>query len=387
MSALLRPPAECYPEVENLELDIMASLYLRGRVWWCTFRGHDGRRRQRSTGCRDKRNANRIAMHLETQHALVAAGLIPAEDLVLAEKGQIRVEVVRAEFLKSIHSTATRKNFERTLKQFDTHSGITLISVWGTSEVVAKAYAFLVNVQDRGVQSRTRNEHLRALRKFGRYAVKCGYARSSKLDLVERLSEDADQAVVPHAAFTPAEFKRLTAGDNGLYYAFRVWTGIRGSESGRIVRGDLDFDTRATIHVRKEVAKNGLECTLPLAPGLAKRLFAELGMRHARALLFPEIPVRRETRRAWLRRDLAAAKLDPDRFNHRSFRMTFVTWLEAAGVDLGTRQKLRRDRGKGSEKLTVWTYSDASQVVRPLIDGLAATERWYEQKLRKERTA
>ncbi len=359
----------------------MAVLYKRGRVWWCTFRGYDGLRRQRSTQMRDRRLAHRVACHWENQHAFAAAGIIDAADLDLAEKGPVKVAMVRAEFLKTIQSDQARADMTRILAKFDDHSGIALANVWGTATVVAKGYSFLRAVQDTGVQTRRVNDHLKALQQFSRFAFQCGYTKVDQLAKLKRQSATADETVWSHGAFTPAQFEGLSAGDNGLYYAFRTWTGIRGSEVARMVRGDLNFETPATVHVRREVSKNRLECTLPLAPALARRLFAELGMRHAGAPLFPAIPLRRETARAWLSRDLKAAGLSPATFNSRSFRRTFVTWMEAAGVELGARQKLRRDRGKGSDRLTVWTYSDSTQVIQPLCDALAATERWHAAQL------
>lgn len=383
----VRQPAKLetiYDAGANLEAPIMASVYRRKETpfWWAQFVGYDGKRKLRSTRMRQKKMALRVAGHWETQHALVRAGIIAPEDIDFAERGREAPLDLLDQYLRGLPSAKAADDHRSIITSFCESRRVAIAREFGTAVIVTKIEAYLADVYGRGVQHRRVRDYLRAIRRFANFLWRKGYITSDWTLRADYVGGD-DPQKIHHRALMPTEFARLINGDHGLYYFYRVWTGIRGEEVARQARGDLQLDDKPTIHVRREVAKNKLECVMPLAPMLAERLRCSIGMKHAGAVLFEDVPVRRESRDDMLQEDLVAAGIDSEGVNHRSFRKTFVTWLEAAGVEIGVRMKLRRDIGRGSERLTNWTYSDQEQVLPLLRDALMRTEKWYRRQLKE----
>src|SRR5690606_32992415 len=117
--------------------------------------------------------------------------------------------------------------------------------------------------------------------------------------------------------------------------------GLRGSEAVQIVRGDLDLSDKPALHIRKDIAKNGLECTVPLTQALAAQLLEVCGMKPGK--VFGNVAKDAANRRRSFKRHVRKAGLDAG-LNARSFRMTHNTWLRLAGLDDMTIGTLRRDK-------------------------------------------
>lgn len=363
-----------------LEVPSMATVYRRGGIWWCAYRGWDGRRRVESTGVRDKRVARYIAGKRELRHALAAAGELDPIDLETADHGRKPPDEFLDRFLGDLASAWVRRDHETILRDFFQVARVGIVAEFGNPMIVGKIHAYLATI--RGVQVRRRNMHLRAIKRFGEWLYRRTFTRSNEAAKVELLPERADERKVPHRGFTPQEAAALLAAAppaRERWYRFRLWTGLRGEEAIKLRRTDLAGDD---LQVRSEVAKNRLACRLPLCSNLQDFHGLRIGsIGGAHDPLFPEIPTRREERRADLSEDLKAAGLSEQQLNERSFRMTYCTWLEAAGVEIGVRMKLRRDTGRGSERLTNWTYSDWPQVRRLLAAAMDQTVRWHGEQL------
>lgn len=254
-------------------------------------------------------------------------------------------------------------------------SRLTIASDFGSDAMVADLERWLREQREAGLAIETVNKKLWSIQRFGAWLWRGRYIADNAAMRVKPVAKRGEQRKMPHDALTPEQAERLFAGDFGLYYRFRCWTGLRGSEAAMIERRDLDLGEAPTLTIRPEIAKNGYGCTVPLARSLAERLN---GLSVGR--LFPDVPSDRAKRTRLLRQHLDAAGLGRE-INGRSLRMTFVTWLEAAGVELGVRMKLRRDRGGDSVRLTNVTYSDPKQVAAILRAGLTQMEDWHSAAL------
>ncbi len=341
----------------------MTSIYRRGGVWWCSFTGHDGKRRRESCHTRDRRAAMQTATRREHLHWLVAEGIMPVEQLRARDRGR-----------KALSDLAPVEK-DGNASAFIDYARLSIALEFGADQLVADLERWLREQREVGLAIETVNKKLWSVQRFGDWLWRNGYIPANASLRVKPVAKRGEVRKMPHRALTPAEAEGLFAGDFGLYYRFRCFTGLRGSEAALIERRDLDLGDYPTLTVRAEVAKNGHACTMPLARSLAERL-----PKMAIGPIFPDVPRDRAKRTRMLRPHLDSAGLDRE-VNGRSLRMAFVTWLEAAGVELGVRMKLRRDRGGDSVRLTNVTYSDPKQVGAILRAGLSRMEDWYASQL------
>lgn len=368
VDAMLCEPAETpwYDLPATTEDQTMSSVYLRGRVFWCSYTGHDGKRRRETCGTRDRRAAQQTAARREHLHWLVREGLMPIEQLRARDRGR--------EPLDSIKLTAGRDN---NVAAFLAACSLSTASDFGSDGVVAALERWLREQRDLGLVADTVNRKLWSVQRFGDWLWRNGYIATDATKRVRPIVVRGEARKIPHDALTPVQAEALFKGDFGLFYRFRCWTGLRGSEAAKIERRDLNLGDSPTLTVRPEVAKNGYGCTVPIARPLAASI-AAVGMTTGR--IFAEVPADRAKRTRLMREHIEAAGFGKE-INGRSLRMAFVTWLEAAGVELGIRMKLRRDRGGESVRLTNITYSDPKQVMAILRDGIATLENWYARQL------
>lgn len=382
----------------------VASVFTRPRspYWYIQFRDHQGNWVRQSSqirraGAASKREAYFHGLHLEREHARVRNGEVPIEEFIARKKGQTPIDQARDEFLPEIRSKAQRAETAGVLKALIAHSRIELAAQFGTAAVTGKIDRFLRRSLDDGRSIEWVNKQLNAIRRFGDWLWRNGFIFSNETAKVAKMRGTSPRSKL-HRAFTPAEAELLTSKQvnlftmhlgnaeavpelRRLFYLTRFWTGLRGSEAVKIERRDLDLSDEPTLHVRAEVAKNKLECTVPLARPIAAELAESIAMAHPQARVFAGIPTRRDGRRLLLAADLRAVGLADPQLNARSFRMTFSTWLEAAGVEAGARIKLRRDTGRGALKLVNWTYSDGRQTLQVLRRELAKLEAWHAAEL------
>lgn len=352
----------------------MPSVYRRaGRgPLSCSYTGWDGKRRQVSTGVRDVKVAKMIASHLENQHALVRYGLATPDSLILSERGMIDPATLLDRWVDAIDALpASRKLYRSWIAAFIAEARVGTCLEFGAATIVEKLVKWLA---PQACAVETRNKKLVAIRAFGRWLHGGGYCASNRTDGVPLQRPTGERRSV-HRALTAAECDALAAGEWGAYYLFRCLTGVRGTECAKIVCGDLRLDDKPSLHVRREVAKNRLECTVPLCGRAADAMRGHCGMGHPDKAVFPVLACGRSARRdAWLRhRDAAGLGAD---VNERSLRMTFVSWLTASGADLGDVIRLRRDRMRGAEKLAAWNYADDRIIGPRLRAALARMEAW-----------
>lgn len=352
----------------------MASIYLRGRIWWCSYRDCDGHRRRESTGTRNRQWALQTVTRREQLHWMVAEGFLDREQLRIHGRGKTELT---DKTIKDRTGPFVQKFIDaaklRTANDFSSGGVVRQLEKWMRQQHEVD-----------GLAARTVNRKLWQVQAFGDWLVRDEYISVNATKRVQPLRESGEDRKMPHRAFTPQEAERLIAGAPAryrLFYRFQLWTGLRSSEARLIERRDLDLGDKPAVTVRAAVAKNGHECTIPLAKNLAEAL-APLAMKQGQ--VFSHLHESDNARYKELRRHLTALGF-PAEVNGRSFRMSFVTWLLAAGVELGVAMRLRRDLGKGSERLTSHTYNDPRQTAHLLRDGMAQFEAWYVSQIRAGR--
>lgn len=348
------------------EASDMSSVYLRGRVWWCKYRDYNGHQRQESTGTRDKKSALWTANRREHMHWLVREGFISEDQLRTRERGKTLLT-----------DKAIKPRIVPFVQHFIDDAKLRTANDFGSAVVVSRLEKWM-REQAESRAARTVNRKLWQVQAFGDWLVREEYVSTNATRRAEILKESGEDRRMKHRAFTPHEAERFLDGvpeRYRLFYRLRFWTGLRGSEARLIERRDLDLGDKPTLTVRAAVAKNGAEFTIPLAQGLAAAL-APCAMRAPTAQIFDGLPESDNRRDKHLRKHLKALGF-PAEVNGRSFRMSFVSWLLAAGVELGVAMRLRRDLGRGSERLTNHTYNDRRQTAHILRAGIDRLEEWH----------
>lgn len=359
----------------------MASVYRRGGVYWASIRDYQGKRHVFSTGMRNRRDAVLIASTMEVRHAMVRLNLADPSELEGAERRAMAIDPLIDRWgRETIESAPQRRTAVNACKAFCQAAGIKSAGGFSSAELVI-ALQDWVQGEVGKLKRESVNKKLWHVQAFAHWLWSGGYTRFDHAARVRPLKGAAiEDRRIDHRALTPKEAEHLHAGDElyPLLWRMRLWTGVRGEEAMRLERRDFDFE-KLVLHIRKEVSKNGLEAWLPLTVDLGAQLGDRFGLQHAGARVFASLSNDRTRRSDALQK--RCEELGLERINERSMRMTFVTWLEAAHVELGVRMKLRRDKGRGSERLTAWTYSDSAQVMAPLRKGVDQMAAWHAAEL------
>jgi len=396
----------------------MTSVYPRGGIWWGKFKAWDDRWQPVSTGERiglgsDAVRASRQKAYEyiellqrrenDKRHA-VKLGLVDACDVDVIDLGHTSIAEAQQKYLATIESISQRRRVAGVLNAFMNHSRLQVVKAFGSRRVIQKVRDYLDAEVAIGNTRAWINNQRAYIAKFGKWMEDEGYIADNQTDKVRSVG-GVDDRVIVHRGFTVHEMQHLIAGEANLFtlaanvstipaerrlqYRFHLDTGIRGEEAMKMVRGDFELSNpqESHVHVRKEVAKNGLECCLPILPALAQDLSDAIGMAHPKTPLFRRVSRGRNTRLDHLAKDLKSAAVNSEGINWRSFRMTFCSHLEAAGIELGMRMKLRRDVGRGSERLAVWTYSSWKIVMPTVRAALMAMDTWRQTELAKPQRA
>lgn len=365
----------------------MPSVYRRGGrgPWWAAFTGYDGQRRKVSTRVHNHATAKQMANLLEAQHGLVRMGLASPDALLTAQRGVTDPELLVEEWKGTLTGKLDENKRIRAswVRSFLKEQRIVACATFASPEIIERLTKWIDTKQ----AQETRGKKLAAVRAFGTYLVEHGYCHTNKADAMAAPKPDGKRRIV-HLSLEAADAEALWAHPTrGLYYRFRCFTGVRGSEACQLLRSDFVLDDKPRMTVRAEVAKNGLEVTVPLAKHLAERMAEAVGMAHPAARVFPDVSTSRSSRRDQWKDDHAALEL-PKSVNERSMRMSFNSWLLASGADLADVIRLRRDKGRGAERLASWNYCDGKVIEKRLRATLARLEAWFtEERRAKERQA
>jgi integrase len=163
-------------------------------------------------------------------------------------------------------------------------------------------------------------------------------------------------------AFTDDEMERLldVAGVYRPVYLMAVCTGLRRSELAGLLWSDLKLDaTVPVVNVRKSIAKDGKDASIPLHVDLVSALRELRNGAGDEAPVFTRVP-----RIERFRRDLKKAGIayvdSQGRFaDFHALRKTFDTNLQRNGVSPRVVMELMRH---SDIRLTMETYTDASRL-------------------------
>ena len=240
----------------------------------------------------------------------------------------------------------------------------------------------------RGWSARTHNAYLQTFRSFCRYLINRRDLEWNPAEALTMLDAEADPRR-PSRHHTVAEAEKLLAAvagtDRGLYVLLRLRTGLRQRECLRLRWSDFDFTTR-TLSIRREVAKNGKPCRLPLTDDLVEamlKLQAD-ALRDGRPLSpdQPVIPMApdSQTWKALVKRARITYRTDVGQVDQKALRHSFNSFLLAAKVDLTVTSLLMRHTPAGGMRLTLQVYGGPDVLMDRMRDAVEQMMVWYNTK-------
>lgn len=373
----------------------MATVYLRGKIWWARWCRPDGSRISRSTRLQKKREAARVAAQMEAADRAALPGIAEPQkqafirileraaddarrgrlDAIRAEQhlADIRrvadpsfrvvsLEKWAAEWLERqrVHIADTtftyyQKSLTRVLERLPRH-----ICAAPVGELTADALEGTLHAMVGTIRGTTLNQSLRAFRSCLEEAVKAGLALRNVARGIRTVPETDS---IERAPFSPAEVAALRAAAtpewSGLILV-AAHTGLRMSDAVALGREHIE-GTLLVIRPSK-TARSRKTITIPLSPDLQAWLASAPdpffpGLRFTSAsTLSMQFAKLMETagiaREVTLPGGITAAR------SFHSLRHSFVSWLAEADVQADVRQKLS-GHATGAHHAT-YTHHDAA---------------------------
>lgn len=213
----------------------------------------------------------------------------------------------------------------------------------------ADAPAWLAQRMQGRWSSKTHDNHVDYLRRWGRCMVNLGHWEDSPFESLASIGQEAEQGM---GAFTFEEAWAIidAAKEQGLthfcrwprwtLYVFLLYTGLRVGEADKIRVDDLRLEQEfPALIVRKEVAKNRRRWVLPLHPvavEAVRHVLAEPGTvknaRRSKGLLFPAMPADETIHNDMQAADVPKVNAEGESRCYHSFRKTFETVMASCGM-------------------------------------------------------
>lgn len=314
-----------------------------GRWKLCWTDPLTGRRREKSTGTSDEREAERQRLNLARHLERIRAGEVSPAEIRAGEANRRpltdHVEEWIAELRTSNRAKSHVSGRERHLERFRQLAGARrLVDVH--PEAVNRFLTRYLASKKRP-RARTVNAHLSSVRAFARWCVRTGRVAVDPLPFVPRLDERSDRARERRALSMEQVRKLLAvarARGRAAWYLLAVWAGLRRGDLVRLTWGDVRLDWhevqgRSWGLVTISRGKARRTDRVPLHPEVVDEL-----RRLRPALVTPAARVfRGEVTNRTRIRDFNAAgipeKDESGRFaDLHSLRMTLHGWLVAHGV-------------------------------------------------------
>lgn len=257
----------------------------------------------------------------------------------------------------------------------------------------------------KGLAPRTIRQIHSSYSTFGRWASKVdrGFIVTNPGDLIEMPTCPAENDRVPHRALTVAELETLCSSLNGdrdtlgralspkmmtdrrdraLAYRFRVFTGLRASETSKLTRASFDFDAATVTLPMLDSKTKKFEAVMPLPAGLCDQLRERFGSLSPETTLWPNHGLHTKAlQRDVERTGIAVVDTAGEAINARSFRKSHNSWCLAAGLSGIEIILLRRDKGDSATSLILRTYADKAQRLSVMRAGLDKLVAWHTEQL------
>ena len=290
------------------------NLYLRGKIWWCWFYDHRGKRHRESTHQTDRTLARKAARRIERE-------FFDAPD---------RAPLPLDEAYAMMMASAERKRRSAATLDFYLKKSKPLLRLLGAATDVhdlnlARAEAYWDIREEEGAGLHTVKKELGALRTALRHAKRHGRYEGDPSCV---MPDGLDNAYTPgDRALTTDEYHKLRAAlapKRRPHLDAYVGLGMSDSVLYRITASDVDFSQKVVRVPGTKTAHR--ERWIPINDDLCETLSKQARRAEPGAPLFePWSNVRRDLHSACERAEIAPV-------SPNDLRRTFATWLAEAGV-------------------------------------------------------
>lgn len=361
-----------------------------------------------SNKAESQRMLDELAAQGRIQKRRLEEQIIDISELTIADNADKLIGPVVDQYIAGMNANAASKGQER-WRMNRIVRGCQIRTVGDFARSAAKFQKYLRTLprteRSKGLAPRTIRQIHSSYSTFGRWASKVdrGFIVTNPGDSVEMPTCPAENDRVPHRAFTVAELETLCSSLNGdrdtlgralspkmmvdrrdraLSYRFRVFTGLRASETSKLTRASFDFDA-ATVTVSMLDSKTKkFEAVVPLPAGLCDQLRERFGRVTPETTLWPNHGLHTKAlQRDVERTSIVAVDAAGEAINGRSFRMTHNSWCLAGGLTGIEILLLRRDSGDPATSLILRTYADKAQRLGVMRAGLDKLVAWHTAQL------
>lgn len=364
----------------------MATIYLRGEIWWARWYQAGGKRVSASTGSRKKRDAQRIAAQLEAadrnqggERTELARGYQRILDRAAADARAGKLDVDRAEqHLRDIRQLADpsfrvvtlreqiatwvaaqaarvapktaaiystmEAHFSKAMPAAVLDAPVSELTPAQVETAVHKIAARPVARTEKKIRGATVNQSLRALRRALQPAVVAGLARHNAAAAVQPLPESDSTERAP---FTHEEVRALidhpdTSDEWHGAILVAAHTGLRLSDVVNL--SDVHLSGSSLVIRPGKTTKKRKTIRVPLSPPCLAWLTDRAGDYFPTLRKSPtgtlSTQFSRIMSRAGVPRDVTLPGGIPARRSFHSLRHTFASWLAEADIHADIRQKL-----------------------------------------------
>lgn len=331
----------------------MGTLYRRqdSPKWYGEYTDSSGKRRQRSTGTNNKRDAGTILAKWESEANMQRHGLTISAAVTL--------ESLLTEYVTYLGSTTPRYQEEAAAKIRRVLDALTYTYPREIDRIqVENVVRTLKTPKGEPLSLRTQSHYLTAIKGFTRWLTQLrGALVRDPLAAIKKPNFERDRKK-RRRFLTQAEWYWLARTPNALIYETAIATGLRASELRSLTRASLRVDH---LHLDAKHTKNGKVAKQYISADLRQRLASALPFRipdKSAKLFYADLEL---ARAAWLASKpdnppvdfLAPLSPSGECLDFHALRHTCGAWLAIAGVSIKVIQSVMRH---STITLTLDTY-------------------------------
>jgi integrase len=283
----------------------MASVFkmtVRGKKsknYYADWKDHDGVRQRKSTGCKDKQAALRIANQWESEAKLIEEGVINREQVKFKEENQKNIQEHIDHFKSKLVSAKRTKLYIdeviTRIKKICESEGFKLISeitLEGVSRYIAKLNQECASAQTMG-------KYISQMKYFTKWLTESGKLSRDPLISLKKPNPEKDRRLERrmllgeewsfmknHLPSLKTIFK-VTPLERLALYETALQTGYRSSELRNLTKGSLQKIGKQSVLVLKACyTKNGKQANQYISEALANILKSLANKRHGKESLF-----------------------------------------------------------------------------------------------------
>jgi integrase len=270
--------------------------------WYAAFRGADGKRKQKSTGTKDRALALKIAGEFEAAAKKGRSGT-----LVESQVRKVFNEILESINSEPIHFASTRDFFEDWLRdKNESKRGRTgekyasivrgfLRSIGARAKQTLAAVSpadlrkWRSNLNSEGLSPATVNNNVKILASAFNRAIRLGYLKDNPCNGLDPIrDEDKDQK----DGFSPEQIRRLLEVTRGSDWEGVILvgmsTGLRRGDLTNLTWGNIQTDGSGNAVIQVKTSKTGVGLMIPIHPDVRAWLRGRsLGV--GKAPLFPSL--------------------------------------------------------------------------------------------------